>query len=152
MSAPPPKPAGGKPPPPRMIVLADAKVTIGAPIPKVFEALLNPEQLGQWWATEVHVEAEQGGVYEGTLPEGRVEGTITRIDGPGKVSFMWNVDREGGAIETTVAYELAPKGAGTFVHLVHRALGPVPGDWSAVWNRALGSLKAFLEAGTTESG
>jgi len=112
----------------------------------VFEALLNPEQRVQWWADDPRVEAEFGGRYEGTLPDGRVEGSITAIDGPGQLSYMWPVAQEGGSVETNVAYELSPKGPETFVHVVHRSPKPLPGDWSGYWNGALESLKEFLES------
>lgn len=145
-----PPPPGGKPPPappPRAVVLATAKLTIAAPAPRVFEALINQGMLTQWWASDARIEAEMSGRYEGTLPEGRVDGTITAIDGPRKFSYMWPIAHEGGSVETSVAYELSPKGPQTFVHLAHRAPIPVPGDWNAVSTRALESLKAFLEAG-----
>jgi len=151
MSGPPAAQSPTKPAPPRSVLLADAKVTIRAPIPRVFEALLNPEQLVQWWADDPRVEAEFGGRYEGTLPEGRVEGSITAIDGPGQLSYMWPVAHEGGSVETSVAYELSPKGRDTFVHVVHRAPKPVPGNWTDRWNGALESLKAFLESGAPAS-
>ncbi len=151
MSGPPAAQSPTKPAPPRSVLLADAKVTIRAPIPRVFEALLNPEQLVQWWADDPRVEAEFGGRYEGTLPEGRVEGSITAIDGPGQLSYMWPVAQEGGSVETSVAYELSPKGRDTFVHVVHRAPKPVPGNWTDRWNGALESLKAFLESSAPAS-
>jgi uncharacterized protein YndB with AHSA1/START domain len=145
-------PGGGRPPakpaPPKqpsVVVLADAKITVQAPIPRVFEALVNPEQLSLWWAQDVEVEAEESGRYEGTTPEGRVEGTITAIDGPGRLSYTWPIAREGGPIETSVAYELTPKGPATFVRLLHRSPQPVPGDWNDQWHRALESLKGLLE-------
>ena len=146
MSAPSATPSAPKPPAPRSVLLADAKVTIRAPIPRVFEALLDPAQLIQWWADDPRVEAELGGRYEGTLTDGRVEGSITAIDGPGTLSFMWPVAHDGGPVETSVAYELSPKGPETFVHLLHRSPVPVPGDWSGYWNGALASLKEFLES------
>lgn len=146
MSAPTAVPSAPKPPAPRSVLLADAKATIRAPIPRVFEALLNPEQLAQWWADDPRIEAELGGRYEGTLSDGRVEGSITAIDGPGTLSFMWPIAQEGGSVETSVAYELSPKGPETFVHLVHRAPKPVSGEWNGYWNGALESLKEFLES------
>ncbi|HEX9340749.1 MAG TPA: SRPBCC domain-containing protein [Thermoplasmata archaeon] len=146
-------PTPGKPPPPpaRSVLLADAKITIAAPIPRVFEALVDAGQLGQWWADDPRVEAELGGRYEGTLSDGRVEGSITAIDGPGKLSFMWPIPHEGGSVETSVAYELSPRGAQTFVHLVHRAPNPVPGEWPGLWASALESLKTFLEGASAGS-
>ena len=153
MSGPPATHEASKTPPPaRSVLLADAKVTVQAPIPRVFEALLNPEQLAVWWADDPRVEAELGGRYEGTLEIGRVEGSITGIDGPGKVSFMWPVPEEGGSVETSVAYELSPKGPETFVHLVHRSPKPIPGEWAAIWTAALESLKAFFENEAPPSG
>ena len=146
MSAPSATPSPLKPAAPRSVLLGDAKVTIRAPIPRVFEALLDPEQLGQWWADDPRIEAELGGRYEGTLSDGRIEGSITAIDGPGTLSFMWPIPQEGGSVETSVAYELAPKGPETFVHVVHRAPKPVPGGWTDFWNSALESLRAFLES------
>jgi len=146
MSAPSATPSTPKPAAPRSVLLGDAKVTIRAPIPRVFEALLDPAQLAQWWADDPKVEAELGGHYEGTLSDGRVEGSITAIDGPGTLSFLWPVAQPEGPVETSVAYELSPKGPETFVHLVHRSPVPVPGDWSGYWNGALASLKEFLES------
>ena len=154
MAAPPSGAAAKKPaaPAPHPVVLADLKLTVRAPIPTVFDAVTTPEKVGQWWASDVRIEPEYGGRYEGTLPEGRVEGTILAIDGPGKLSFMWPIPREGDPLETTVAFELAPKGPQTFIHLIHRSPLPVPGDWNGIWQRALDALKAFLEGGAPSSG
>jgi uncharacterized protein YndB with AHSA1/START domain len=147
MAAPPSSPAAAKKPVPTLhpVVLADVKLNVGAPLPLVFEALVTPDKVGQWWAQDVRIEAEYGGRYEGTLPEGRVEGTITVIDGPGKLSFTWPIAKEGGSVETSVVFELAPKGPQTFVHLIHRAPLAVPGNWPEVWQRSIESLKAFFE-------
>src|SRR5438128_11204250 len=91
MSAPSATPSAPKPPAPRTVLLADAKVTIRAPLPRVFEALLDPGQLVQWWAAEPRVEAELGGRYEGTLSDGRIKGSTTATDGPGRFSCMWPI-------------------------------------------------------------
>src|SRR5437667_401027 len=105
-------------------------------------------KVAAWWASDVRIEPEYGGRYEGTLPEGRVEGTITAIDGPSKLSFMWPIPKEGGSTETSVIYELAPKGPQTFIHLIHRSPFAVPGDWNGIWQRALNSLKTMFEGGS----
>ncbi len=147
MAAAPPGPDTGKKPaaPPHPVVLADAKLTVRAPAPRVFEALVNPETLTGWWAADVNVEAEVGGRYEGTLAEGRVEGTITGIDGPGLLAYVWPMPGEGGSIETSVHFDLSPRGPETLIHLSHRSPRPVPGDWNGLWHRALETLKALLE-------
>src|SRR2546428_4378663 len=110
MSAPSATPSAPKPPAPRSVLLADAKVTIRAPIPRVFEALLDPAQLVQWWADEPRVEAELGGPHEGTLTDRRGEGSITAIDGPGTPTFMWPVAQDAGPVQTSVAHALSPHG------------------------------------------
>src|SRR5207245_6096883 len=120
MSAPSATPSAPKPAAPRSVLLADARVTIRAPIPRVFEALLDPAQLVQWWADDPRIEAELGGRYEGTLSDGRMEGSITAIDGQGTLSFMWTITQESGSVETRVAYELTPKCPGTFTHVDNR--------------------------------
>src|SRR2546427_701800 len=126
--------------------MANAKATVGAISAQVFEALTNAAQLAAWWAEDVRVDAQMSGVYEGTLPTGRVEGTITWIEGPRKLSFEWPIFDEGMSVVTSVVYELSPKGPQTVVHVSHRSPKPVPGDWTAVWTRAIESLKAYLEA------
>jgi uncharacterized protein YndB with AHSA1/START domain len=148
MSTRPPVADAGKklPPTAHPIILADIKVTLRAPLPLVFDALVNAEKVVAWWASDVRIEAELGGRYEGTLPEGRVEGTITAIDGPGKLAFTWPIAKEGGSIDTAVHYELAPKGPQTFVHLMHWSPVVVSGNWPEVWQRSIESLKAFFES------
>lgn len=120
-------------------------MTINAPAFRVFEALTSPEHLGAWWGQDVVVEADEGGRYEVTLPEGRIEGTITAIDGPETLAFSWPVPDADVAILTSVHYELVPKGAQTVLHVVHRAPKELPGDWAGLWTGALESLKGYLE-------
>src|SRR2546425_4291891 len=71
-----------KPAPPHAVVLGDARITINAIPAQVFEALTNPERLVEWWGDDVRVDAQIGGGYETTLPNRRLEATITTIEGP----------------------------------------------------------------------
>lgn len=144
-------PAGGKPASPakpavpHAAVLGDAKITINAPVFEVFAALTDQERLAAWWGQDALVEADEGGRYETTLPLGRLEGTIVAIDGPGTLDFTWEVPAEGVPVTTTVHYSLAPRGPQTAVHIAHRAPKEVPGEWTALWQSVLESLKAYLE-------
>lgn len=142
---PPPTPAA-KPSVPHAAVLGDAKVTIDAPIFKVFAALTDPDRLAAWWGQDAVVEPDEGGRYETTLDMGRLEGTIVAIDGPGTLDFTWELPAEGIPVTTTVHYALSPRGPQTAVHIAHRAPKEVPGDWSALWASVLGSLKAYVES------
>lgn len=134
-----------KPAPPRVAVLGDAKITINAPAFKVFAALTSQELLAAWWGRDALVEADEGGRYETTLPVGRLEGTITAIDGPQKLAFTWPLPAEGISVVTSVHYDLSPRGPQTAVHIAHRAPREVPGDWTALWQGVLDSLKAYVE-------
>jgi uncharacterized protein YndB with AHSA1/START domain len=127
------------------VTLANAKATVNAIPSTVFAALTEADQLAAWWADDVDIDPQVSGIYEGTLPVGRVEGTITTIEGPRKLAFEWPIDVEGSSVVTSVAYELSPKGPQTVVHVAHRAPKPVPGDWDAVWNEVIESLRAYLE-------
>lgn len=135
-----------KPAVPHAAVLGDARITIDAPIFKVFAALTVPEQLAAWWGEDALVEPDEGGRYETTLDMGRLEGTIVAIDGPGTLDFTWELPAEGIPVTTTVHYALSPRGLQTAVHVAHRAPKEVPGDWSALWSSVLDSLKAYVES------
>ncbi len=140
-----------KPATPHAAVLGDAKATINAPAFRVFAALTDPDELAAWWGKDVVVEPDVGGRYETTLPEGRIEGTITAIDGPETLAFTLLVPAGGSEVTTNVHYELSPKGAQTAVHIAHRGNQEVPGDWSAMWQAILESLKAYVEEHAADS-
>jgi uncharacterized protein YndB with AHSA1/START domain len=122
---------------------------INAPVFKVFAALTSPEQLTAWWGHHAIVEADVGGRYETTLPIGRVEGTIMAIDGPETLAFAWPLLSGGVSVTTSVHYDLSPRGPRTAVHVAHRALKEIPGDWAALWQSSLESLKAYVEGTPT---
>lgn len=126
-------------------VLANAKATVNAIPAAVFAALTEADRLAAWWADDVNIDPQVSGVYEGTLPVGRVEGTITTIEGPRRLAFEWPIEVEGASVVTSVVYELSPKGPQTVVHIAHRSPKPVPGDWNGVWNQVIEALKAYLE-------
>jgi uncharacterized protein YndB with AHSA1/START domain len=149
-----PLPSAGKPnappPAPKAAVLGDAKITIDAPAFRVFAALTDADQLAAWWGDDVVVEADEGGRYEATIDEGRIEGTITAIDGPQTLTFTWPVPVGDVDVTTSVHYDLSPQGPHTAVHIAHRAPKEVPGNWSALWQGILDALKAYVEE--TEAG
>ncbi len=141
----PDKSSNAKPAAPHAAVLGDAKITVNAPAFRVFAALTEADQLAAWWGEDVIVEPDEGGRYETTLPEGRIEGTITAIDGPGTLAVEMEIPVGDAEVTTFVHYELSPRGPQTAVHISHRAPKEVPGNWSALWQGVLNSLKAYLE-------
>ncbi len=153
--APLPKPGdagtAAKPAAPKAAVLGDAKITINAPAFRVFAALTEPDELAAWWGEDVVCEPDEGGRYEATLPEGRIEGTITAIDGPQTLAFVLMIPVGGVDVTTNVHYDLTPRGPQTAVHIAHRGNQEVPGNWSAMWEGVLNALKAYVE-GASASG
>jgi len=144
--APPPSSSGPPPKPPHAAVLGDARITINALPHQVFDALTNAERLNLWWGEEALFEPDVGGRFEATFPTGRIEGTITTIDGPHTLVFTWPMAAEEASVITTVHYDVIPKGPQTVVHVLHRSPRDMPGDWASFWRGALEALKAYLEA------
>ncbi len=136
---------GAKPAAPKPAVLGDAKITIEAPAFRVFAALTDADELAAWWGDDVVVEADEGGRYETTIDDGRIEGTITAIDGPQTLSFTWPIPVGDLDVTTSVHYDLSPQGPRTAVHIAHRAPKEVPGNWSVLWQRILEDLKTYVE-------
>ncbi len=137
--------SNAKPAAPKPAVLGDAKITIDAPAFRVFAALTDADQLASWWGEDVVVEADEGGRYETTIDDGRIEGTITAIDGPQTLAFTWPIPVGDNEVATSVHYDLSPRGPQTAVHIAHRAPLEVPGNWSVLWQRILEDLKAYVE-------
>src|SRR5438128_10318034 len=99
-----------KPAPPHAVVLGDARITINAIPAQVFEALANAERLVEWWGDDVRVDAQIGGVYEATVPNRRLEATITTIEGHRTLYVAWALRTEERSVVTTEGYELDAKG------------------------------------------
>lgn len=137
--------SSAKPAAPKPAVLGDAKITIEAPAFRVFAALTDADELASWWGEDVVVEADEGGRYETTIDDGRIEGTITAIDGPQTLTYTWPIPVGDNDVVTSVHYDLSPRGPQTAVHIAHRAPLEVPGNWSALWQRILEDLKAYVE-------
>lgn len=131
-----------------LVIVGDAKITIRALAPRVFEALLKAEDLQGWWSANAVVEPGLDGRYETNPVEGVQEGLIVHLEAPRKLTFTWPMAREGSTVETTVSYELLPKGQETVVHVIHRSSKFLERDWHPIWRAALESLKAYVETGT----
>ena len=129
------------------IIVSDGKITIRSPLPRVFEALLNPADLAAWWSPDAFVDAQLDGRYETNPPQGRQEGLIVGLEAPRRLTFTWPVKVHESIVETTVTYELIPKGPETVVHVFHRARALLPQDRIVDWTGPLQALKAHIEGG-----
>ena len=128
---------------------------------RVFEALVDPGQLVQWWGqngvyrcTHFSADLRVGGKWRssGEGPQGSFEvtGEYLQIEPPCLLVYSW-VASWTGAAKTTVRWELTPSDQGTLVRIRHSGLAAYPEIAQSYrgWPRMLGWLQALLERGET---
>lgn len=138
------------------------EIHIAAPTERVFQALVDPQQVLQWWgrqgvyrSTEFHSDLRPGGKWRtvGVNAEGgkfEASGEYLEISRPHLLVYSW-VASWTGEVKTTVRWELRQDNQGTLVRLRHYGLAARPelGKSYSGWPRMLGWLEAFLERGET---
>jgi uncharacterized protein YndB with AHSA1/START domain len=140
-------------------------IEIAAPAERVFEALIQPDQLMQWFNNSEcpvkswKMDARRGGRYSyATIPGSVVvngkndfqcSGEIIEYDPPRLLVYTWlgnwHVDPSR---ETVVRWELAPTASGTRVTVTHSGLAEEPAsrkDYSGGWVGVMENLKTFTE-------
>jgi uncharacterized protein YndB with AHSA1/START domain len=140
----------------------EAEVFIAAPPERVFQALIEPQEVLAWWGqagvyrcTEFNSDLRVGGKWRSAGNGGHndhfsVTGEYMVVDSPRVLAYSWVASWTGDA-KTTVRWELEPADQGTRVRLRHSGLAAHPEIAQAYrgWPRMLGWLKAFLEEGET---
>lgn len=138
------------------------EIQINAPPERVFEALVTPEQVVQWWGqigvyrcTEFTSDLRPGGKWSsvGIGPDGgrfEVSGEYLQIDRPHLLVVTWVASWTGEA-KTTVRWELETKNAGTLVRIRHSGFADHPELAQSYrgWPRMLAWLQALLGRGET---
>lgn len=139
-----------------------SEIYIAASPDRVFQALVDPKQVPQWWGqagvyrrTKFSAELRVGGKWRssGVDGEGRrfeVSGEYLEIDRTRKLVSTW-VASWTGDVKTTVRWELEPTNRGTLVRIRHAGLSTHPELAQSYrgWPRMLGWLQVFLENGET---
>jgi uncharacterized protein YndB with AHSA1/START domain len=139
-----------------------SEIHIAAPPERVFQALVDPKQVVQWWgqpgvyrSTKFEADVRVGGKWRsaGVDGEGRdfeVRGEYLEIDAPRLLVCSW-VASWTGDVKTTVRWELEPTKEGTLVRIRHTGLAAHPEAAQSYrgWPRMLGWLQVFLESGKT---
>ncbi len=139
-----------------------SEIRIAAPPVRVFQALVDPAQVPQWWGQtgiyrcmEFHADLRVGGTWRsaGVGPDGgtfEVTGEYLTVDPPRLLIYTW-VASWTGAVQTTVRWELTPTQEGTLLRIRHSGLAAHPELAQSYrgWPRMLRWLQAFLERGET---
>jgi len=138
-----------------------SEIEIAVPADRVFQALVDPEQVLLWWGqagvyrcTEFQADVRPGGKWHsaGTGPNGRfkVTGEYLEVAPPRLLVHTWIASWTGDA-ETTVRWQLDPTPIGTMLRLRHSGLAAHPGigDSYRGWPRMLGWIQALLERAET---
>ena len=124
------------------------KVTIQAPLEKVWEALTDLRAIVAWMDDETaQIDLTVGGKY--TVFGGDTTGKFTRIEAPRHLEYTWRMSEWCKSWnDTVVTWSLRKQGAGTRVTLVHSQFpneeertGHESG-WDDYW---LTPMKAWLE-------
>jgi uncharacterized protein YndB with AHSA1/START domain len=135
-----------------------SEIHIAASPERVFQALIDPVQVVQWWGqegiyrcTQFAADVRVGGKWlnAGIGPDGgnfEISGEYLEVDPPRLLASTWIATWTGTA-QTTVRWELIPKDGGTLVRICHSGFAAHPGLANSYrgWPRMLGWLRAFLQ-------
>lgn len=123
---------------------------IEVPRSRVFRALLDPRDLGQWFCDTAQVEPRPGGRYAFSGPHAygaAASGTVTRLDPDRALSYVWPL----AGSDTTVTFELDDAEGKTKLAVIHTGVValPIAAEWpkehlTVVWVTLLRQLASHL--------
>jgi uncharacterized protein YndB with AHSA1/START domain len=139
-----------------------SEIRIAAPPERVFQALVDPIQVVQWWGqtgiyrcTKFESDLRVGGTWRTIGVDGaghpfEIAGEYLEVDPPRLLSSTW-VATWTGTAKTQVRWELEPSANGTLVRIRHSGFAAHPELTQAYrgWPRMLTWLQALLEKGET---
>ncbi len=140
------------------------EIDIEAPAAEVFEALVDPDAVVQWWAddgngyrcTRFRSERRAGGSWwsehrgAGDAPVCILAGEYMAYEPPSRLAFTWRFERYTAAFEalpeSTVTILLQARGDATHVQLTHAGLTDAKqaADHEAGWHAALRGLERHV--------
>ena len=142
-----------------------SEIEINAPPERVFQALIDPEQVMQWWTSpEVQIESfsfepRRGGRWTYDTRQSSLNingvskfhcgGEVLEFDPPRLLAYTWIANWHADpARRTVVRWELTPTPAGTKLKVTHSGLAQEPvsrKDYSSGWPGVVGAVKQFVE-------
>ena len=139
-----------------------SEIDIAAQPERVFQALVDPVQVPQWWGqsgvyrcTKFEADLRAGGRWRsaGVGPDGgtfEITGEYLEVEPPRLLVYTW-VASWTGDVQTTVRWELDQTSDGTLVRIRHSGLAAHPEVAQSYrgWPRMLTWVRAFVETGET---
>jgi uncharacterized protein YndB with AHSA1/START domain len=142
-----------------------SEIFIAAPPERVFQALIDPGQVRQWWTSkECPIEsfafdAKLGGRWSYDTRHGAItvngvstfhcEGEVLEFDPPSRLAYSWIANwHDQPSQPTVVRWELFTSAKGTRVRITHSGLAELPKarkDYSSGWPGVVDCLRSFVE-------
>lgn len=114
------------------------RVTVSAPIERVWTAITQADQLAQWFGDSAEVDLRVGGSITLGWSEydTSTSGVVERVDEPNVFAFRWqsSASADGEHHSTLVTFTLRDVDGGTDVIVEESGLAALPGD---VYDRTL---------------
>ena len=130
------------------------ELTIEAALQRVWDALTQSEEIGQWWTNDLNVTPEVGSLAEfrfGEWGESVFRFEIAELDQNKKVHWITRQGPSTGHWKgTSVTWRLTPVHGGTQVVFNHDGFAQADRRYEitrAWWEHFLASLKSYLETG-----
>jgi uncharacterized protein YndB with AHSA1/START domain len=142
-----------------------SEIHIAARPERVFQALINPAQVLQWWTSpecpieSFSIEPRTGGRWHydtkstkmtvNGVSQFHCDGEVVEYDPPRVLMYTWIANwHENPAQRTVVRWELAASKGGTLLRVTHSGLTNLLAsrkDYSGGWPGVLESIKKFIE-------
>ena len=149
-----------------------SEVEIAAPPERVFQALIDRNQVMQWWTNkecgieDFEMERKAGGRWRYDSKEGTVnvngvtkfhcEGEVLEYDPPRELAYTWIANwHENKTLPTVVRWELTRVAGGTRVRVTHSGLAKeevARRDYGKGWGGLVEQLRRFVESGVRGDG
>jgi uncharacterized protein YndB with AHSA1/START domain len=145
-----------------------SEIFIAAPPERVFEALIDPQQVRQWWTSKecpiefFALDARLGGrcSYDTSASKLTVngvskfhcEGEVLEFDPPRRLAYSWIANwHDQPSRRTVVRWELFKSGEGTRLKVTHSGLPRARKDYTGGWPGVVESLRNFAETPALET-
>lgn len=142
-----------------------SEIYISAPPDRVFQALIDPKQVLQWWTSDqcpiesFSFQPHKGGRWEYATKSSNLNvngvrkfhcnGEVLEYDPPRVLSYTWIANwHDRPSQRTVVRWELATSAGGTLVRVTHSGLAEMPTarkDYAGGWPGVLQQLQQFVE-------